>query len=234
MTESTSRHKISPDDHVDTSGDADTDARFDSPATLDRGIPDLDGLRRRSIVGWLVPLAIVMLALLGAVWTVHGVLVRHDDAARARRSALDAKGTHEKVFEDAPALADLASAASAPPVRSSPPAVARAVTPVDRMAPGRSYYDAPLLAIGARDSQMDEASEGGSVGTGALPARTSGQVQDVTPGAAGSVSQPLSSPLSQALTPTHTPKVTAAFIGNRSLLLAQGTKIDCEIGRAHV
>ncbi|MCA3642017.1 MAG: type IV secretion system protein VirB10 [Burkholderia sp.] len=227
MTESTSRHKISPDDHVDTSGDADTDARFDSPATLDRGIPDLDGLRRRSIVGWLVPLAIVMLALLGAVWTVHGVLVRHDDAARARRSALDAKGTHEKVFEDAPALAELASAASAPPVRSSPPAVARAVTPVDRMAPGRSYYDAPLLAIGARDSQMDEASEGGSVGTGALPARTSGQVQDVTPGAAGSVSQPLSSPLSQALTPTHTPKVTAAFIGNRSLLLAQGTKIDC-------
>ena len=34
-------------------------------------------------------------------------------------------------------------------------------------------------------------------------------------------------PLSQALTPTRVPKVMAAFIGNRSLLLAQGTKIDC-------
>ncbi|SAL72800.1 conjugation TrbI family protein [Caballeronia udeis] len=35
------------------------------------------------------------------------------------------------------------------------------------------------------------------------------------------------SPLGQALTPTLTPRVTAGLLGNRSLILAQGAKIDC-------
>jgi type IV secretion system protein VirB10 len=44
--------------------------------------------------------------------------------------------------------------------------------------------------------------------------------------AAGGLSQG-SSPLAQALTPTVTPKVRAGFLGNRSLILAEGAKIDC-------
>lgn len=35
------------------------------------------------------------------------------------------------------------------------------------------------------------------------------------------------SPLGQALTPTLTPRVSAGRLGNRSLILAQGAKIDC-------
>jgi len=42
----------------------------------------------------------------------------------------------------------------------------------------------------------------------------------------GGVSQG-SSPLAQALTPPVTPRVRAGFLGNRSLTLAEGAKIDC-------
>ncbi len=43
----------------------------------------------------------------------------------------------------------------------------------------------------------------------------------------GGADQGTFSSLAQTLVPTRTPKVKAAFIGNRSLLLSQGTKIDC-------
>lgn len=45
--------------------------------------------------------------------------------------------------------------------------------------------------------------------------------------AAGALGQGGTGPLAQALTPTATPRVSAGMLGNRSLILAQGAKIDC-------
>ncbi|MPV59459.1 type IV secretion system protein VirB10 [Burkholderia sp. HI2761] len=217
MIDETSRHGTSPHDNrepnqTDLSGP-------DSLTVLDRGLPSLDGQGRRSIAGWLIPLVIIMLALAGAVWTVHVVLSRHDAAERARRNTVRAQDTHDKVFEIDPALAEIAGAASAVPAPSTAVSASRAAVVVDRIGPAHSYYDAPLLVVAARESEPGDMKEAASVAAGAAQAHVSGQT--------GGADQGTFSSLAQALVPTRTPKVNAAFIGNRSLLLSQGTKIDC-------
>jgi type IV secretion system protein VirB10 len=98
----------------------------------------------------------------------------------------------------------------------------------------RSYYDAPLLAAGNTAGAGVRAGDA-AVGPGA-PAEG---VLDGAAGAASSVAalapgRTVSAPgqggagtLAQALTPTATPRVAAGTLGNRSLVLAQGAKIDC-------
>ncbi|WP_431227856.1 type IV secretion system protein VirB10 [Burkholderia contaminans] len=228
MTDDTSPNGSSVDDGIrrDSHAEMDTGTGSDPSVMLDRGMPSLDGLGRRSFINWLVPLAIIVLALLGAVWTVHGVLAHRDDAARARRSALHARGEHEKVFDEAPALAESASAAVMPTPTLTPAAV-QAAPSSDRAAPIRSYYDAPLLAVGTSNGQMADASESESAAPSILPVHADQQPPNATAGMVDEGAKSFSQPLSQALTPTRVPKVMAAFIGNRSLLLAQGTKIDC-------
>ncbi|KVD47563.1 type IV secretion system protein VirB10 [Burkholderia sp. ABCPW 11] len=217
MIDETSRNGRSPHDdlephQIDLSGS-------DSFTVLDRSLPSLDGQNRRSIAGWLIPLVIVMLALAGAVWTVHGVLSRHDAAERARRNAVRAQDTHDKVFEIDPALAEIAGAASAGPAPSMAVSAPRAAVAVDRIGPAHSYYDAPLLVVAGRESEPGNMKEAASGGSGTVLAHVSEQT--------GGADQGTFSSLAQALVPTRTPKVKAAFIGNRSLLLSQGTKIDC-------
>ncbi|MDT6998101.1 type IV secretion system protein VirB10 [Burkholderia cenocepacia] len=228
MTEDTSPNGAATDHRIrrNSSADMDTGTGSESSVMLDRGMPSLDGFGRRSFINWLVPLAIIVLALIGAVWTVHGVLAHRDDAARARRSALHARGAHEKVFDEVPALAEPASAA-AMPIPTPAPAAVQAAPLSDRAAPVHSYYDAPLLAVGTSNGHMADASDGESVAPGILPEQADQQSSNATAGMAQERLKSFSQPLSQALTPTRVPKVMAAFIGNRSLLLAQGTKIDC-------
>lgn len=85
-----------------------------------------------------------------------------------------------------------------------------------RAAPVRSYYDAPLIATadfgGLEPNLLSSAATSVSSATvGQIPLK-SGQS---------------ASPLAQALTPTATPRVMASRLGDRSLTLAQGAKIDC-------
>lgn len=113
------------------------------------------------------------------------------------------------------------------PTPTLTPAAVQAAPSSDRAAPVRSYYDAPLLAVGSSNGQMAVASESESAAPSILPVQADQQPSNATAGMVEERAKSVSQPLSQALTPTRVPKVMAAFIGNRSLLLAQGTKIDC-------
>ncbi|WP_322080010.1 type IV secretion system protein VirB10 [Burkholderia cenocepacia] len=220
MNEETSRNVIAPDtDPAKVTGTINGDLPNQS---IDRGMPELGQQGGRARVWWLAPLLVVAVVIGGAVWTIHGFLARHDAAEKARRDAVQDQPSQGRVFGENPP-ASAAAAASGPAgtatVASAPAAVSTRQKPV-HTAPARSYYDAPLLISGSTGAG-DGPAEGG--------ADTAASTPGASPGAtvvSGSQSQG-SSPLAQALTPTVTPKVRAGFLGNRSLILAQGAKIDC-------
>ena len=206
-----------------------------SGASAARGMPVVGQYRSaRPRAWWLTPIVIVMVVGAGAVWTVHGFLARHDAEAKARRDSVADASSHGRVFRDLPASA--ASAASAPvpaslaverPIPASGAAVAVAPVGFTRGPAPRSYYDAPLLITGGgqeRVGGLPGALEAGSVAdaassvAAALPNRAVGEAQGLDQGGGA---------LAQALTPTATPRVRAGMLGNRSLVLAQGAKIDC-------
>ncbi|AJW99486.1 type IV secretion system protein VirB10 [Burkholderia gladioli pv. gladioli] len=190
----------------------------------DRGMPELGQQGGRPRAWWLAPLVVVAVVIGGAVWTMHGFLERHDAAEKARRDAVQDQPSPGRVFSDGTVAASAVAAVPGSPVTASAAASAPVVaatprTPV-RTAPVRSYYDAPLLATG---------STGGSNGPANAAAELAASTPGASPGAtAVTVGPPQgSSPLAQALTPTVTPKARAGFLGNRSLVLAEGAKIDC-------
>ncbi|KWF06411.1 type IV secretion system protein VirB10 [Burkholderia pseudomultivorans] len=231
------RNTIEPDDPSDRHpAGTGQSAVTESGGTVDRGMPELGqyrGIRPRA--WWLTPLAVVLVAGAGAVWTVHTFLARHDAEAKAHRDAVEDTSTQGRVFRDAPAAAS--APASTPAVAGAPaavsePVVARPPVAVQRPAPARSYYDAPLLATG---STPGADAQGGGL-TGRLAAEgVSGSVAEAASSVAASVSgRPKAKPgqgatgtLAQSLTPTATPRVRADTFGDRSLILAQGAKIDC-------
>ncbi|MEW6342051.1 MAG: type IV secretion system protein VirB10 [Paraburkholderia sp.] len=229
------RNTIEPDD---PSGQhptgSDRSAVDESGAQVDRGMPALGQYRgTRPRAWWLTPLVVILLAGAGAVWTVHTFLARHDAEAKAHRDAVEGTATQGRVFRDAPVAAGAAStpiAASAPAAVSGP-VVARPPVTVQRPLPVRSYYDAPLLAAGSTPGAVGQA--GGL--TGMLAAGgIAGGVEVASSVAASVPGQPLTTPgqggmgaLAQALTPTAKPRVRAGTLGDRSLILAQGAKIDC-------
>ncbi|MEX3916419.1 type IV secretion system protein VirB10 [Paraburkholderia sp. BR10872] len=190
----------------------------------DRGMPELgqQGGRRRA--WWFAPLLVVAVVIGGVVWTIHGFIERRDAAGKARRDAVQDQPLQGRVFGDRPTAASSATAVASGPVAagtaaSAPVAVATRPMPAHTVAV-RSYYDAPLLATvgnGTANSEPDTAAS--------ISAASSGKQPNVSV-APGSQSQG-SSPLAQVLTPTVTPKVRAGFLGNRSLTLAEGAKIDC-------
>ena len=190
---------------------------------VDRGIPELGQHGGRPRAWWLVPLLIVAFVIGAAVWTIHGSLARHDAAEEARRDAVQDQPAQGRVFGDGSIPASAVAAASAPMAASAaalaPAAVTARQTPV-HTAPVRSYYDAPLLSTGSGGPASGETDTARSV-----PPAASGTQPNMTV-ASGGQSQG-SSPLAQALTPTVTPKARAGFLGNRSLTLAEGAKIDC-------
>lgn len=244
MSDDTPRNVIEPDGPADrnrNSGNPDNPGNRENPAIADgpdrvlseRGMPELGQHGSgRPRAWWLTPLVIVVVVVAGAVWTVHGFMARHDAAAQARRDAALDQPVQGRIFGDGPASAASMSASAAhpasAPVGQGLPASAAVVTrsPANsaRVPTVRSYYDAPLLATGGSSSSgtQESAMTGAPQSGTGTPASASGIV--TTPnadrGQAGS-------PLRQALTPTLTPRVTAGLLGNRSLILAQGAKIDC-------
>ena len=213
-----------------------------SEVFTDRGMPALGEYRRaRPRAWWLTPLVVILVAGGGAVWTIHAFLARHDAEAKARRDAIAQTSTQGREFRGGPVAASAAStspAASAPfaiPEPAQVPVVAQPPASVPHPVSARSYYDAPLLAAGNTPGAGVQAGAT-ALGPGALA--TEG-VLDGVAGAASSVAalvpgRTVSTPgqggagtLAQALTPNATPRALASTLGNRSLVLAQGTKIDC-------
>jgi type IV secretion system protein VirB10 len=99
-------------------------------------------------------------------------------------------------------------------------------------APVRSYYDAPLLAAGGTSRAGGQ--DGGVIGMPTAEGISDG-VAEAASSAAATLSvrsgptpgQSETGTLAQALTPAATPRVRAGMLGNRSLILARGAKIDC-------
>jgi type IV secretion system protein VirB10 len=195
----------------------------------DRGMPDLNQRGRRSRGTWLTPLAIGVVAIVGAMWTVHGLIARHDADAKARRDSATDQPTQGRRFGDTPSAPTPASAvvpADTPTAPASAP-LAVVATQHGPTTPVRSYYDAPLMATGEEGS-------GTSVSGPASLLSLASSVAALRPGGAAGTGNPASqssgqsgSPLAQALTPTATLRVTAGLLGDRNFILAQGAKIDC-------
>jgi type IV secretion system protein VirB10 len=187
----------------------------------ERGMPDLNQRHRRG-GRWVTPLLIAVVAVVGAVWTVHGLVARHDASAKARRDSAADQPVQGRRFDDAlPTSSPVAPTAPSAMPASPPIAVMPApAAPRASSMPVRTYYDAPLMALAQPD--------GGAVASmqGAMPA-SSASGAPVRPANMASATGQTESPLAEVLTPTATPRVTATRLGNRNFILAQGAKIDC-------
>jgi type IV secretion system protein VirB10 len=229
MNNDTERNLIESDDATRAEPDRN---RNDGAASVssDRGMPALGQYRARPRVWWLTPIAIVLVVGAGAVWTVHGFLARHDAEAKARRDSVVDTSTQGRTFKDGPASAALGAsapmAASTVVIRPAPAsdAVVATVHTVHAATP-RSYYDAPLLATGGGREVATGLS--GLLQPGNAVGAASSVAAAISGATAGPIAQQAGGALAQALTPTATPRVRAAMLGNRSLILAQGAKIDC-------
>ncbi|WP_342706519.1 type IV secretion system protein VirB10 [Burkholderia arboris] len=230
------RNTIEPDEPVDSASTGyGRESGGDAGISADRGMPAL-GLYRgtRPRAWWLTPLVILLVACVGAVWTIHTFLARHDAEAKARRDAVAERSTQGRVFKEAPAAA---SAASVPSVASAPatasaPVGARPPVAVQHQAPARSYYDAPLFAAGSISGVVGQG--GGVTGMPAAEGMPGGVAEGASSVAATAFVRPTATSaqggtgtLVQALTPAATPRARAGMLGNRSLILVQGAKIDC-------
>jgi type IV secretion system protein VirB10 len=239
MMNDDTRNTIEPDEPADRGLAGGAGNASGEPGTqIDRGMPALGQYRgTRPRAWWLTPLVVILVAGAGAVWTIHTFLARHDAEAKAHRDAVAEAPTGGRVFKNAPAVASAASASPLLPEAGAPasepvPVAARPPVPVQHLAPVRSYYDAPLLAAG---STSGAGGQDGSV-TGMLAADgIAGGIAQAASSVAATVSvrsasasgQSGTGTLAQALTPDATPRVRAGMLGNRSLILAQGAKIDC-------
>jgi type IV secretion system protein VirB10 len=230
MNDDSERNVIEPDDSAGQQPARNPNGAA-APMSADRGMPALGQYRSaRPRAWWLTPIAIVLVVGAGAVWTVHGFLARHDAEVKARRDSVADTSTQGRTFRDAPASAAIAASVPAPasaifvhPVPASGVAVAPVSTP-HATAP-RSYYDAPLLATGG--GQEAVAGLPGMLEAGSVTGAASSVAAAVSGSAGAPVVGQAGGPLAQALTPTATPRVRAVMLGNRSLILAQGAKIDC-------
>jgi type IV secretion system protein VirB10 len=228
------RNTIEPDDPSDRHpAETDQSAVSESDGLFDRGMPALGQYRgTRPRAWWLTPLVVILVAGAGAVWTAHTFLARHDAEAKAHRDAVEDSTTGGRVFRDVPAAASAAGstpAVAGAPAAGSAPVVARPPVPGPRTAPVHSYYDAPLLVTGGVPGPVGEggdmpAADGVPGGVAIAPSSGAASVPgqpSVIPG------QGATGALAQALTPSPTPRVRASMLGDRSLILAQGAKIDC-------
>jgi type IV secretion system protein VirB10 len=95
--------------------------------------------------------------------------------------------------------------------------------------PRRSYYDAPLVISSGGAAPVNVLDNGVAGDNGAAGAAGSTPSRSLGAGAGSGAATRghADSALGQALRPTPTPRVRAGSLGNRSLILAQGAKIDC-------
>ncbi|MDS0862206.1 type IV secretion system protein VirB10 [Burkholderia pseudomultivorans] len=232
MNDDTPRNLIEPDDsHASRPNPGRNDGA--PGASADRGMPALAQYRSaRPRAWWLTPIVIVLVAGAGVVWTLHGFLARHDAEAKARRDSVADSSMQGRTFRDVPASAVVVASASVPAsaIAVRPvPASGVAVAPVSTLhaTASRSYYDAPLLATGG--GQETSGGLPGTLAVGGLAGAASSVAATLSGGAAtpATGSAQAGGALAQALMPTATPRVRAAMLGDRSLILAQGAKIDC-------
>ena len=189
----------------------------------ERGMPELGRQRGPRRAWWCAPLLVISIVIAGAAWAIHGFLQRHDAAEKARRDALQDAPPQGRVFGDPPAASASTAAVSSVPARAAAASSVPVLTPRparERTAPVRSYFDAPLLLAGSAGAS-NEPPNGG-------PERAASSSDVPSSLSTGSVRRSQGdSPLAQMLTPSSTPRVRAGLLGNRSLILAQGAKIDC-------
>lgn len=230
MNDDAPRNTIESDGPSDRAQSGLEMGRIDSAGmVVDRGMPALGQYRRaRPRAWWLTPIVIVLMVGAGAVWTVHGFLARHDADAKAHRDAVADTSTQGRVFKDGPtpavgvAAAPLAASAIAVrPIQVPGPGTAPEPVGAVHIGARRSYYDAPLLAVGDAGGHDTAAAEVSGVASSVV-ATVSGGI-----GPSGERLAQAGGALAQALSPTATPRVRAGMLGNRSLMLAQGAKIDC-------
>ncbi len=225
MNDDTPRNVIEPDDSSDRQPEGGQNAGA-SNASADRGMPALGQYRgARPRAWWLTPVVIVLIVVVGAVWTVHGFLARHDAEAKARRDSVAGTSTQGRMFNDLPA-SSVSPTVPASAVAVRPASTSGAVPParIARAATRRSYYDAPLLETGGGQELAGVAPGAPGSGGAPFPLTAGGN------GGAGASAQgsgQMGGGLTQALMLTMTPRVQAGTLGNRSLVLAQGAKIDC-------
>lgn len=218
MTNSAPENIVAPEPSPHPTGPDSGKAGSGEPP--ERGMPDLNQRHRRR-GRWVTPLLIAVVAVVGTVWTVHGLIARHDASAKARRDSAAEQPAQGRRFDDAlltsSSVAITAASAVSAISASAPIAVVPAPgAPHASATPVRTYYDAPLMAL--------TQSDGGAAVS--MPA-SSGSVAPVRPmNTAGATGQ-TESPLAQALVSTATPRVTATRLGDRNFILAQGAKIDC-------
>ncbi|RBB38179.1 type IV secretion system protein VirB10 [Burkholderia reimsis] len=229
MNDDTPHNVIEPDDGSDRQSEGGQNAGA-SNASADRGMPALGQYRgARPRAWWLTPIVIVLIVGAGAVWTVHGFLTRHDAEAKARRDSMAGTSSQGRMFNDLPASSAGSAASATVPasaVAVRPASTLGVVTPahIAHAATPRSYYDAPLLATGGGQELAGVAPGVPGSGGAPFPLTAGGN------GGAGASAQgsgQMGGGLAQALMPTVTPRVQAGTLGNRSLMLAQGAKIDC-------
>lgn len=229
MNDDTPRNVIEPDDDSERESEGGQNADA-SNASADRGMPALGQYRgARPRAWWLTPVVIVLIVGVGAVWTVHGFLARHDAEAKARRDSMAGTSSQGRMFNDLPASSAGSAASATVPasaVAVRPASTLGVVTPahIAHAATPRSYYDAPLLATGGGQELAGVAP--GVPGAGGAPFPLTAGANGGA-GASAQGSGQMGGGLAQALMPTVTPRVQAGTLGNRSLVLAQGAKIDC-------
>ncbi|MFX1766334.1 type IV secretion system protein VirB10 [Paraburkholderia sp. A1RI-2L] len=224
MNEDIPRNVIEPEDAGTQPGGGHHEEA--SSIAADRGMPALGQFRgARPRAWWLTPVVLVLMVCAGAVWTVHGFLARHDAQVKAQRDSVADTPSQGRVFRDLPA-SSVNSAASAPafasavgvhPTPASGTAIPTAPARTVHTGASRSYYDAPLLAMSQGvlepGGMANDASSVAAANSSAGPLAHG-------PGQSGGA-------LAQALTSTIAPRVQAGTLGNRSLVLAQGAKVDC-------
>jgi type IV secretion system protein VirB10 len=229
MNDDTPHNVIEPNDGADRQSEDGQNASA-SNASADRGMPALGQYRgARPRAWWLTPIVIVLIVGVGAVWTVHGFLARHDAEAKARRDSMAGTSSQGRMFNDLPASSAGSAASATVPASATavrPASNSGVVTParIAHAATPHSYYDAPLLATGG--GQEPAGAGPGVPGLGGAPFPLAAGVSGGA-GASAQGSGQMGGGLAQALMPTVTPRVQAGTLGNRSLVLAQGAKIDC-------
>ncbi|MGU7811650.1 type IV secretion system protein VirB10 [Burkholderia sp. AW49-1] len=231
MNDDTPRNAIEPDAAAGSPSGHDQNEQTSS-ISADRGMPELGHYRSaRPRAWWLTPVGIALVVGIGAVWTVHGFLARHDAEAKARRDAVAGTSSQGRLFKDPPASSGSAASALVPasPIAAPPASTSGAPAPARtvRAAAPRSYYDAPLLAMGG--GQGSVGAEPGAMEPGGVAGAAASLAASVT-SVTGTLAQGsglAGGALAQALMSSTTPRVQAGTLGNRSLVLAQGAKIDC-------
>lgn len=230
MNDDTSRDSIEQDVPSDREQHGRDSHSADASGLLaNRGMPALGqfgGSRPRA--WWLTPVVIFVVVGAGAVWTVHGFYARHAAEAKAHRDSMSDTSTQGRMFRGQPAsvpdagvsVPAVAGDIVAGPVQASATVADHSRHDTVRHAAVRSYFDAPLLAAGSAGNQEAGADPSG------FASSMSANVSKGTV-ASGRKTDQAGGALADALTPTVMPRVNAGTLGDRSLVLAQGAKIDC-------